>query len=42
MYNYTHDKKEDHSKIIKYLTTSKHIHKYIQDKRKISLRAYHL
>jgi len=42
MYNYPHDKKEDHFKIIKSLTTSKHIYRYIQDKRKINLRSYHL
>jgi len=42
MYNYLHNKKEDHLKVIKSLTTSKHIYRYIQDKRKIDLRVYHL
>jgi len=27
MYNYPHEKKEDHFKVIKTLTTSKHIYK---------------
>jgi len=42
MNNYLHDKKEDPFKVIKSLTTSKHIYKYIQDKRKINLGPYHI
>jgi len=42
MYNYPHDKKEDHLKIIKSLTTSKHIYKYIQNKSKTNSMTYDL
>jgi len=41
-YNYSHEKREDHLRVISFLTTTKHIDKYIQDKRNICLRAYHL
>jgi len=31
IYNYLHDKKKDHPKVIKSLATSKHIYQYIQN-----------